>query len=165
MRDLYQTFLREQPITAGAADVMTRADQILHFVYRHLQYVSGSTGSLTDAETAAAISQGVCQDYAQIMLALCRIERIPARYVAGMLVGEGESHAWVEVYDGYGWQGLDPTNEVERCGIANGYIRLAHGRDSLDASLSRGVFHGFTEQQQSVHVLVQEADRNERTKT
>ena len=55
---------------------------------------------------------GVCQDYSHIMIALCQMSRIPARYVVGMLMGEGLSHAWVEIYDGGAWRGIDPTNHT-----------------------------------------------------
>ncbi|MDD7434847.1 MAG: transglutaminase family protein [Lachnospiraceae bacterium] len=38
----------------------------------------------------------VCQDYAHIFIVLLRLAGVPARYVCGLLAGEGASHAWVE---------------------------------------------------------------------
>ncbi len=64
---------------------------------RTLTYEFGVTGVHTTAADAVAGGRGVCQDYADIMLALCRAAGLPARYVSGHLVGEGGSHAWVEV--------------------------------------------------------------------
>ena len=64
-------------------------------LYQEFQYTKGVTQIGTTAEEAFAKKQGVCQDYAHILLSLCRMEQIPARYVVGMLMGEGYSHAWV----------------------------------------------------------------------
>ena len=44
------------------------------------------------------------------------------RYVAGLMIGEGYTHAWVEVYTQDGWYGLDPTNNLH---IDEYYIKLA----------------------------------------
>jgi hypothetical protein len=43
--------------------------------------------------------RGVCQDFAHLMIGLCRSLKIPARYVSGYLATESASatHAWVEV--------------------------------------------------------------------
>ena len=76
--------------------------------------------------TAAEVlerKEGVCQDFAHLMIALCRQRGIPARYVNGFLVGEGETHAWVEIFDGYNWLGFDPTHN---CRISDGFISLQY---------------------------------------
>lgn len=79
-------------------------------VYTHFKYVTGSTQIHATAEEALKLGEGVCQDYAHIMLSLLRIEGIPCRYVVGIMQGEGASHAWTEVLcNGY-WYGFDPTN-------------------------------------------------------
>ena len=87
------------------------------------------------------------------MIALCRQRGIPARYVNGFLTGEGETHAWVEIFDGYNWLGFDPTHG--RC-ISDGYVKLAHGRDVRDCSVSRGLYTGQAAQQTTIHVTLQE---------
>ena len=77
----------------------------------------------------------------------------PARYVAGMMLGEGASHAWVEVWLDGGWQGMDPTNNR----LADEtYIKLTHGRDFGDGSIDRGRFLGFAGQSQEICVKVEE---------
>lgn len=81
----------------------------------------------TPASEIIKTHQGVCQDYAHLMIALCRLHDIPARYVCGFMEGEGETHAWVEVCDGNAWHGFDPTHNEE---ISCGYVKLAHGRDA-----------------------------------
>ncbi len=69
----------------------------------------------------------------------------------GFLVGEGETHAWVEVHDECCWRGLDPTNRRE---VDCGYIALSHGRDFADCPIERGVFVGGARQSMSVSVRV-----------
>lgn len=122
-------------------------------VQQHLTYHKGITTIYTTAEESLALGKGVCQDYAHVMLSLCREEKIPARYVVGMLMGEGESHAWVEVYDGAKWRGYDPTNNLE---VGDLHIKISHGRDYSDCSINRGVFTGQAKQSQSIWAEVSE---------
>ncbi|MGN0398228.1 MAG: transglutaminase family protein [Candidatus Fimimorpha sp.] len=84
--------------------------RIMEKVYQTLSYVKGATTVETSAEQALQLGQGVCQDYAHIMISLCRMAGIPSRYVVGMLIGEGLSHAWVEIESNGYWYGLDLTN-------------------------------------------------------
>ncbi|MDQ6644053.1 MAG: transglutaminase family protein, partial [Chloroflexota bacterium] len=73
------------------------ASRINAWVYRTLCYSHGTTGIHTTSAQALSLGYGVCQDFAHIMLALCRLCGLPARYVSGHLLGEGGTHAWVEV--------------------------------------------------------------------
>ena len=109
------------------------------------------------AEEAAALSMGVCQDYAHILLALLRHEHIPCRYVVGMMMGEGASHAWIEVSDGEKWIALDPTNN---CPVDDRYINISHGRDAKDCTINQGFFYGLPEQLQEIHVVVEESSND-----
>ena len=117
------------------------------------KYTPGVTEVHESAENALALGQGVCQDFAHIMISLLRMEGIPARYVVGMMLGEGSSHAWVEVLcNGY-WYGFDPTN---RKLVNDEYIRVSCGRDSNDCSVIKGSFYGIVTQKQSETVTVEE---------
>ena len=79
----------------------------------------------------------MCQDYAHCMLALCRLCGLPARYVSGHLLGEGGTHAWVEVLraapdgpeDALRPVAFDPTHD-RRAGLK--YLTVAVGRDYDD---------------------------------
>ena len=73
------------------------ADAISHRVFEHFEYRWGVTEVSTGAAEAWAAGIGVCQDYAHCMLAICRLCDLPARYVSGHVLGEGGTHAWVEV--------------------------------------------------------------------
>ncbi len=117
------------------------AQRISDWVYSAMSYKNGKTTVATTAAQALALHQGLCQDYAHIMLSLCRTVGLPARYVSGHLLGEGGSHAWVEVLlpGERGWKAVafDPTNN---CRPHLGYITVAVGRDYRDVSPTSGTF-------------------------
>lgn len=134
-------------------NVIHDACQICHWVHNWISYMPNSTNMETTAADVYLHRYGVCQDYAHLMIALCRKNGILARYVNGFLEGTGATHAWVEVSDGHYWYGFDPTIDIQ---INYGYIKIAHGRDASDCPVSRGVYKGNCSQQTSVIVTVQE---------
>ena len=129
-----------------------RAMAIRKAVHEAFSYQPGATSVHESGEDAFARKQGVCQDYAHVMLSLLRLEGIPARYVTGMLVGEGASHAWVEALCGNWWYGFDPTNDLL---VDDSYIRVSCGRDSADCAIIRGTFLGWAAQVQREQVRVE----------
>lgn len=152
MTEPMRQFLRQHGASRRVEPVQ-RALWMMERLHQNFEYETGSTSVQTTAGQAFDQGRGVCQDYAHIFLALCRADGIPARYVAGIISGEGESHAWTEVYDGRYWHGLDPTHNKQ---IDNHYLKLAHGRDARDCLLNRGMFQGITAQQQVVRVSLEE---------
>lgn len=138
---------------AGPKAVFDRAVALRSLVYANMHYIQGSTDVNTTAEEAVAQRKGVCQDYAHILAALLRMDGIPARYVCGLMWGEGATHAWAEFYDGTTWWGEDPTND---CEAGDYYIALARGRDHHDCAMERGVFRGGSMQRLTTRVSVQE---------
>ena len=117
-------------------------------VHHHVQYQRFVTDNATSALDVFRLRQGVCQDYAHLLIAACRSIGLHARYVNGLVEGEGETHAWVEVYDGEAWHGYDPThNQLIRWG----YIKLAHGRDVSDCPSNRGRIYGWTTETMTVN--------------
>lgn len=138
-------------------DAETKLDELNKAVWGHIIYTPGSTNVKTTAEEAFDECKGVCQDYAHVLLALLRHEGYLARYVAGAIVGEGESHAWVEVLLNGRWIPLDPTH----CRRGNEYyIAFAVGRDATETNLSKGVFNGFVTQKQEVVVKMEAIDND-----
>lgn len=130
--------------------------QLMHWVKGHFTYTPGATQVGTSVEDALEGGRGVCQDYAQAMIAILRCADIPARYVCGYietelqrraaekgerhLIGAAESHAWVEVgLPGGSWYALDPTNDVP---AGERHVVVAVGRDYLDTAPTKGVFKG-----------------------
>lgn len=117
----------------------------------------GYKPNVTDMATTALDvfykKSGVCQDYAHLLIAFLRSQKIPCRYVSGLTLGEGKTHAWVEVLLDDAWYGFDPTHGNE---IEYGYIKLSHGFDVNSCQVSRGVFTQRAAQKMIVHVSVGE---------
>ena len=155
---------------AGHTDVW----QIVLAIMRHLgsefRYLPAVTHVHTTMEEALRLRQGVCQDFAQVMIGLCRALKIPARYVSGYLYngpadqlkGTQATHAWVDVYlPGIGWRGVDPTNQQT---VNQRYVKVAIGRDYADVSPLRGSYRGTASRKLSVEVLVTRLDSDEAAK-
>lgn len=126
------------------------AERICEWTYGALSYGYDFTDVRTPAAAALAGGRGVCQDYAHVMLAVCRAAGMPARYVSGHLVGEGGSHAWVEVIidreshgtgagDGAVAVAFDPTHGRR---ARKGYLTVGIGRDYSDVAPTSGSFQG-----------------------
>ncbi len=120
-------------------DVRLRAEKLCEAVNNAMTYQRGKTGVTTTAEQAFSEGNGVCQDYAHILLSLLRTDGIPCRYASGLAFECGETHAWVEINDGVRWIGIDPANNRY---IGGGYIKLCHGRDYTDCPIERGIYRG-----------------------
>lgn len=147
-------FAAQLPPRGGASN-LERATAFMDRLYESFRYVQGATSLYTTAEEAMERGEGVCQDYAHILLSLCRMERIPCRYVVGLLMGEGLSHAWVEVYEEGYWIALDPTNHLV---VDDAHIRISSGRDYADCTINQGIFTGQTTQTQEAAVSVYEIE-------
>ena len=146
--------MREAALTDAGATTAEKARQLCHRVYEMMAYEPETTTVETPAAEVFSRQCGVCQDYAHLMISFCRANGLPARYVNGFLEGTGQTHAWVEVFDGYSWQGYDPTHD--RTLLQQGYVKIAHGRDSADCPVSRGMFRGQAVQQTQISVTLQE---------
>lgn len=152
-------FLNQVTLKEIGEDDWVRAARIMDMVYRSFRYVSGSTDFYTTAEEAWTQGCGVCQDYTHIFISLCRKEGMTVRYVAGAIPGEGQTHAWAQVWQNGFWKGFDPTNNKI---TDEDYICFAFGRDAGDCFLNRGIFRGDAVQLQSVCVRMRE-DKAENT--
>ncbi|MCS6775511.1 MAG: transglutaminase family protein [Chloroherpetonaceae bacterium] len=153
--------------TASFLISLTRA------LYRVITYTPGATHVNTSLQQVLEKRQGVCQDFAHLMLAVCRRQGIPARYISGYLytgqrheeteahltaelpaplVSGDAMHAWVEcLMPDERWCGFDPTNNL----LANDhYIKVHYGRDYNDVAPVRGVYHGPAEHTLEVSVRV-----------
>jgi transglutaminase-like putative cysteine protease len=98
--------------------------------------------------------RGVCQDFAHVMIGLCRSLKIPALYVSGYFATENASatHAWVEVLlPRIGWVGLDPSHN---CLVNETYIKIAVGRDYNDVPPVAGDYKGTTDRKLDVKVEI-----------
>jgi transglutaminase-like putative cysteine protease len=126
-------------IAARVSTTQERVEMVHDWASASIAYKVGVTGTQTPASMALHLGQGVCQDYAHIMLCLLRTLGIPGRYVSGHLLGEGPPHAWVEVLIDGAIVAYDPTHH-RRAGL--NYITVATGRDFADVTSTSGVFSG-----------------------
>lgn len=140
------------------------AQAIMAMINRDYHYRPAATTSHTHMREVLQTRAGVCQDFAHVMLGLCRSLKIPARYVSGYLYngpadklkGAQASHAWVEVYvPGRGWHGLDPTNGQI---VAGRYVKVAVGRDYADVPPVKGTYRGTGRRTMTIDVLVTRAE-------
>jgi transglutaminase-like putative cysteine protease len=146
-------------LPSGVTDIWPDTVAIGEHIHRNYKYTPLSTNVNTRAVEVVKKKQGVCQDFAHLMLGLCRTHGIPARYVSGYflnknrLPGEIEaSHAWLEVFiPGYGWKGYDPTHRRE---TDTRYVKLAVGRDYSDIRPVGGTFRGKGTRKMVVEVTV-----------
>ena len=135
----------------SAMNALEKAQFLCAKVNEHFTYTPGETNVMTTAGEAFVTGKGVCQDYAHVLITLCRMAGMPARYVSGLFVGEGASHAWTEIWMDGLWYGIDPTHN---CPADEKYLKLCIGRDYSDCPLERGVFSGWAEQTQKVFTKV-----------
>lgn len=149
--------------------------RLLAWMYENFEYSPDTTAIDTPLTAVLKTRAGVCQDFAQIMIAVLRSAEVPARYVTGYietesqrqaaengagqarrsprLIGASESHAWVEVYlPGGFWHALDPTNN---CVAGERHVKIGCGRDYHDCTPTRGVFKGTSTEKLEVAVSMQ----------
>jgi transglutaminase-like putative cysteine protease len=130
-------------LTASSGDPEETAERVCAAVFAAMTYENDVTTVSTTAAEALALGQGVCQDYAHVMLALCHILRLPARYVSGHLLGQGGTHAWTEVIVPRAGQAevvaFDPCHGRRTDG---GYVTVATGRDYADVAPTSGSYIG-----------------------
>jgi len=141
--------LRQVAATLATAEEVQKQPEVIarrinEWVHSTFRYAHGTTDIHTTATQALVLGSGVCQDYAHIMLTLCRLCGLPARYVSGHLLGEGGTHAWVEVLlptpeqpDTAIVLAFDPTHG---CGTDLHYLTIAVGRDYYDVAPTSGTF-------------------------
>lgn len=151
--------LAAAPTTRAAAEALGRA------LFATMTYDGEATDAQTPPETAFAARRGVCQDYAQIMVAGLRACGVPAAYISGFLrtypppgqprlEGVDAMHAWVAVWCGrsLGWLEYDPTNGQW---AGEDYITVAMGRDYADVAPVKGAIRtaGGQDSRQAVDVI------------
>ncbi len=181
-RELHD-FLRPSQIVTFQEGVWKLADEFLPpaapfseslralntHLFRTLRYRPGATDAGTTVEQFLKVKEGVCQDFAHLMISVCRAAGIPARYVSGYietdpvlgpdgepldtaLIGATASHAWLEIFTPQGlWVGFDPTND---CLEGERHVQIGIGRDYADVPPMKGIFQGSNAQSLSVQVRV-----------
>jgi transglutaminase-like putative cysteine protease len=145
----------------AVADYLLR---LAHWIHEALTYDPDATHVHTKLHEVLVIRAGVCQDFAHLMIACCRVLGVPARYVSGYLYvggvdgmrGEQATHAWLECLLPNGkWLAVDPTNDL----LGNDrYVAVHKGRDYSDVTPTRGVYIGTPAKSLDVAVNVDRLD-------
>ena len=115
-----------------------RVEAIRAWVQNRTKFQVGSSHVGTSALDTFQCAQGVCRDFAHLMIAMCRALNIPARLATGIDYGADPSlgppdfHCYVEAYLGDRWFLFDPSGISPRMGL----IRIGTGRDASDVSFA-----------------------------
>jgi len=108
------------------------------FVASTVTYTPGLSFGTDSAVTTLATGQGVCRDYAHVVIALLRAMDMPARYTACFAPGlePMDFHAVAEAYLEGAWYVVDATRLADRRSL----VRIATGRDAADCAFLS--YHG-----------------------
>ena len=145
-------------------DPLSAVRELNQVLFEAFAYEAGVTRADSPIDDVLKAGKGVCQDFAHVMLAICRGWGLPARYVSGYLFTDRKAgdrsdpdatHAWVEVYlPSLRWVGFDPTNNIV---AGERHVACAVGRDYSDVPPTRGVYKGEAESELAVGVSVRRA--------
>lgn len=154
-------FVRRLEVRPGK-DPLAELRALSDGIHDALTYLPGTTTAESTVAHVLETGEGVCQDFAHLMITIARSWGVPARYVSGYLhlagvegeqAPENATHAWAEcLLPGVGWLGFDPTN---RTLVDDRHVRIAQGRDFHDVSPARGLFTGDGTAQLEVDVRVE----------
>jgi transglutaminase-like putative cysteine protease len=102
------------------------------WVGQRLSYVPGSSLPTDGAVRTLLARQGVCRDYAHLVVALLRAVDVPARLVSVYAPGLSpmDFHAVAEAYVDGAWRVVDATTLAPRQSL----MRIATGRDASDTA-------------------------------
>ena len=146
-----ETFVPQRPLLESVRD-------LTHRIHEEFKYSPKATSIDVPLKDVLRKREGVCQDFAHVMIGALRSVRLAARYVSGYVrpgpkvQGAQASHAWVEVFfPGSGWRGFDPTNDLM---VSDNHVTLAWGRDYGDVTPVKGITLGGGEQTVEVEVYV-----------
>ncbi|NQV80038.1 MAG: transglutaminase family protein, partial [Alphaproteobacteria bacterium] len=173
-------YANETPLTAADAAIREFAEgfraavvddrlgalhDIMAALHKRVRYKIGATDSASPAAEAFAKGEGVCQDHAHVFLSVCRVLGLPSRYISGYFWADSAegtydaNHAWAEAFvENLGWVSFDVANCVA---ASDAYVRVAQGRDYLDAAPVRGLWRGDGAEELTVSVRVSEGQQQQ----
>lgn len=119
------------------------------WVTDNLTYTSGASDGQTTAFDTFLSRQGVCRDYAHVLIAMARAAAIPARFASVHAPGvtPPDFHAVVEVYLAGTWHLMDPTGMAR----ADQIVRIGVGLDAAEVAFLTS-YGAITFVEQSVDV-------------
>lgn len=138
----------------GALEGGAKIVAIRDWISSNLSYVPGASNAETTAVDTFHSGQGICRDYAHLMITLARAAGIPARIASVYALGvtPPDFHAVAEIFLGGTWHLIDPTGMATECGMA----KIGIGRDAADVAFLTA-FGPFVMNAQSVSVQTSSA--------
>jgi transglutaminase-like putative cysteine protease len=173
-------FLRDTPLTTAgplvtglvetleADNDLARMHALMDAIHATVAYIPGTTTTESNVEDVLAAGTGVCQDHAHVFISAARLMGIPARYVSGYLLMEGQeeqtaTHAWAEAHlGGLGWVGFDAANDT--CPDAR-YVRIAAGLSYTDCAPVSGLRLGPANEDLTVSLSVKPSENQGQSQT
>ncbi|HMR29514.1 MAG TPA: transglutaminase family protein [Geminicoccaceae bacterium] len=109
-----------------------RVTALANWIHEHLEYERGSSNEHTSAVDTLVERAGVCRDFSNLGIALCRALGIPARFVSAYAwrLDPPDFHAVLEAYLGGRWYLFDATRQA----ALDGLVRIGIGRDASDVA-------------------------------
>lgn len=148
--------------------IVAALDDLMRRIHKDFAYDVDATDVTTTPSAAFVARRGVCQDFAQVMIAGLRGLGLPAAYVSGFLrtipppgkprlEGADATHAWVSAWCGpaLGWIDFDPTNAILP---GDSHVVIGGGRDYADVAPENGVIVTYGKQALEVAVDVTPLD-------
>jgi transglutaminase-like putative cysteine protease len=129
LSDQFESFVQaEFGDLADGAKVIAMRD----WITRHISYVPGASDAETTALDTFVKRQGICRDYAHVMITFARAAGIPARIASVYALGvePPDFHAVAEVFLGGAWHLIDATRMAE----AGAMAKIGVGRDAADVA-------------------------------
>lgn len=147
--DEFQNFVAAE---FGDLEGGARIVAITNWINSSFSYVFGSSSAQTTALDTFVQRQGVCRDYAHLLVTLARASAIPARFasVYAPYVDPQDFHAVAEIYLDGGWHLVDATGMATPDQIAV----IGVGRDAADVSFLTS-YGAAVLNAQSVFVLIE----------
>jgi len=107
-------------------------NEVARWVHDSLSYVSGSSRPVDGAVDTFLAREGICRDFAHLVVAILRARNVPARLVSVYAPGLSpmDFHAVAEAHLDGRWQVIDATGLAPRQSI----VRIATGRDAADTA-------------------------------
>lgn len=124
------------------------------WVWERLRYVPGSSQVTDGAEQTLLAREGVCRDYAHLVIALLRALDVPARLVSVYAPGLSpmDFHAVAEAWVDDAWWVVDATRLAPRQSL----LRIATGRDAADTAFITNHWADLTLTGMAVQAVVDE---------
>lgn len=122
------------------------------WVQERLYYVPGSSRVTDGAVGTLLARQGVCRDYAHLVIALLRALDVPARMVAVYAPGLSpmDFHAVAEAFIDGQWHAVDATGLAPRQSL----VRISTGRDAADIAFLTNHWANLTLRELTVLAIV-----------